>query len=412
MTEQLTAFVKDRMTLGTEPICAFVYDLTALAGHVREVRAALPPGAELFYAVKANVEPEILETLAPLIDGYEVASRGEIKAVRQVAPHARIAMGGPARTEADIRAVLHHRVERLHVESLHQLRLAAYVAEQEGALLSILLRVNPNGGILPGATLRMGGCPTQFGIEEKQIPEAIQLAQSLPALRLEGFHIHAVSNVLDADAHLETVAAYLRLAKGWAESFGIVMKVLNVGGGLGVNYADPEARFPCQDFCTGLEELLRDEAPGFPLQFECGRYLAAYCGHYLAEVVDIKSNHGETFALLRGGTHHFRLPASWGHSHPFYVLPVEGWHLPFPRPGVECAQITIAGELCTPKDILARKTVTARLRVRDVVAFRLAGAYGWHISHHDFLSHPHAERVFLRDGRVLEAGGGGVALYE
>lgn len=393
--EQLTEFVNQRKSRNGAPICAFLYDLSALAGHARAVRSALPAGVELFYAVKANVEPEVLATLAPIVDGFEVASRGEIEAVRQIAPAARIIIGGPARTAADILAVLRHRVERLHVESLHQLRLISHLAQRAGALLPILLRINPNGEGLAAATLRMGGAPTQFGIEQGQVPEAIRLARALPALRLDGFHVHALSNVLDAEAHLGTIAAYLRLVNGWARAFDLVPRVLNVGGGLGVNYAEPQAQFSLEPFAAGLERLLRTEAPAFPLQFEYGRYLAAFCGHYLTEVVDIKHNHGEAFAVLRGGTHHFRLPASWGHSHPFHVLPVQDWPYPFPRPEIKDAVVTLAGELCTPKDILARHASVKRLRVGDVIAFQLAGAYGWHISHHDFLSHPHAELVFL-----------------
>lgn len=396
--EQLAAFVKQRKSRDGAPICAFLYDLSALAGHARAVRRALPTGAQLFYAVKANAEPAVLTALAPIVDGFEVASRGEIEAVRQVAGQARIIMGGPMRTAADILAVLRHRVERLHVESLHQLRLISHIAQGEGAVLPILLRVNPSGRGLADATLRMGGAPTQFGIEQRQVPEAIRLARALPALRLDGFHIHAQSNVLDAAAHLKTIAAYLRLVDGWADASDIMPRVLNVGGGLGVNYADPQAQFPLERFADGLEQLLRTEAPVFPLQFECGRYLAAFCGHYLAEVMDIKHNHGEAFALLRGGTHHFRLPASWNHSHPFHVLPVQDWPYPFPRPGIENTAVTLAGELCTPKDVLARKVPVKQLRVGDVIAFQLAGAYGWHISHHDFLSHPHAELVFLQGG--------------
>ena len=74
--------------------------------------------------------------------------------------------------------------------------------------------------------------------------------------------------------------------------------------------------------------------PGVRLVFELGRYLAADAGWYAAEVLDLKRNHGRWFAVLRGGTHHFRLPAAWGYSHPFTVVPVEGWPRPYDRPEV------------------------------------------------------------------------------
>jgi len=98
---------------------------------------------------------------------------------------------------------------------------------------------------------------------------------------------------------------------------------------------------------------------------------------------------------LRGGSHHFRLPVSWQHNHPFVILARDAWPYPFSRPGVHDAPVTLCGELCTPKDVLARDVHVDDLRAGDCVAFSLAGAYGWHISHHDFLSHPHPERVYL-----------------
>ena len=117
--------------------------------------------------------------------------------------------------------------------------------------------------------------------------------------------------------------------------------------------------------------------------------LVATTGYYAAEVIDVKQTHGRHFAVLRGGTHRFRLPAAWGYSHPFAVLPVEQWRYPFARPELGSVRVDVVGELCTPRDVLARQVWVDRLRVADVVVFPLAGAYGWEISHHDFLSHLH-----------------------
>ena len=122
--------------------------------------------------------------------------------------------------------------------------------------------------------------------------------------------------------------------------------------------------------------------------------MAAF-GAYVTEVLDVKTNHGACFAVVRGGTHHFRLPASWGHSHPFTVIPVEDWPYPLPRPEVRGGPVTVAGELCSPKDVLARDVAVDRLRAGDLLWFHHAGAYGWSISHHDFLHHPHPRRLFL-----------------
>jgi len=121
--------------------------------------------------------------------------------------------------------------------------------------------------------------------------------------------------------------------------------------------------------------------------FELGRYLAADAGWYAAEVLDLKRR----FAVLRGGTHHFRLPAAWGYSHPFEVLRMP-WTEPLPdRPSVRNAAVDAVGELCTPRDVLTRGQPVAELRVGDVLVFARTGAYGWEVSHHDFLRHPHPQ---------------------
>ncbi len=112
-------------------------------------------------------------------------------------------------------------------------------------------------------------------------------------------------------------------------------------------------------------------------------------------MVDLKRTHGRWFAVLRGGTHHFRLPAAWRYSHPFEVLPVEQWPHPYPRPEVRDVAVDAVGELCTPRDVLTREQRVDRLRVGDVLVFGNAGGYGWDISHHEFLRHPHPQMLVV-----------------
>jgi diaminopimelate decarboxylase len=184
---------------------------------------------------------------------------------------------------------------------------------------------------------------------------------------------------------------------GWEREFGLRCEVVNVGGGIGVNYSDLDVQFDWAGFTRGLRELVDKTFPAYwrEIDFECGRFLVAGCGSYAVEVLDVKRNHGSVYALVRGGTHHFRLPASWQHSHPFTVLPVERWSYSAPRPESRGEPVTVAGELCTPKDVLAHEVAVHRVRAGDVLVFQHAGAYGWEISHQDFLSHPHPEQVFL-----------------
>lgn len=378
------------------PVCLYAYDLAALAGHVRRVVDALPPRCRMFYAMKANSAAPVLRTLAPLVAGFEVASGGELAKAREADPDAVVLFGGPAKTEAEIGDALRAGVRRIHVESLLELHRISVAAIRLGVSAEVLLRVNLTGPF-PPATLAMAGKPTQFGIDETALPAAVGAATSLPGLRFAGFHLHSLSNNLSAQAHLELLDLYRRTVIRWEREFGITCEVLNVGGGIGVNYADLDAQFDWAAFTAGLRTLVEETFPAHwrEIDFECGRYLVAASGRYATEVLDLKRNHGQHYALVRGGTHHFRLPASWQHSHPFTVLPVARWDQPFPRPALADEPITVVGELCTPKDVLATGVVVPEIRVGDVLSFSHAGAYGWEISHHGFLSHPEPEQLFF-----------------
>lgn len=396
MNDALTTLILNRPD-DSEPVCLYGYDLDQLTEHVGRIINALPDRCRMFYAMKANSAEPLLRALAPLVAGFEVASGGELAKARTVNQHIPLIIGGPAKTELEIAQALTQRVTRFHAESVLELHRISAVADRAGRVADVLLRVNLTGPF-PAATLSMAGRPTQFGIDETILPEAVETARRLPHLRLVGFHLHSLSNNLSADAHLELLDLYRRKVTGWEREFTLACEVVNVGGGIGVNYADPAEQFDWQSFTRGLDRLVERSFPPHwrEIDFECGRFLVAACGYYAVEVLDIKRNHGATYLVVRGGTHHFRLPASWQHSHPFAIVAVDRWPLPCPRPEVRDQPVTVVGELCTPKDILARDVVVPRVRAGDVLVFHHAGAYGWEISHHDFLSHPHPEHVFLR----------------
>jgi diaminopimelate decarboxylase len=370
ITPTVAAHARD---LADDQLPAYVYDLTALRAHARAIRAALPSEVEYYYAAKANPDQPLLRVLADVVDGFEVASGGELAHVSAAVPGARLAFGGPAKTDAELVAAVRAGVHRVHVESTHELRRLAALTEH-GA--HILLRVNlplPVGSV----ALAMGGRPSQFGLDPADLPECLDILRHNENLTCHGIHAHLASG-LAAPAQLDLAGAVVR----WARRLG--MTEVGIGGGMAVDYGDPGTRFDWRMFGAGLREL----ADGVRLRVEPGRAVTAYCGWYVAPVVDVKRSHGKAFALIGGGTHHLRTPATKGHDQPLDVLPVPGWHRPWPRPGIEGERVTVAGQLCTPKDILARDVPVARLRVGDRVAFGMAGAYAWHISHHDFLMHP------------------------
>jgi diaminopimelate decarboxylase len=368
------------------PVCAYVYDTGALRARAGAVRAALPPGATLLYAVKANGHPDVVATLAAAVDGLEVASGGELALAVQ-AGAGRIAFSGPAKTVHELAAAVVAGAT-VNVESVLELRRLVRVAA--GRPVRVALRVN-RASPGPAGSHRMTGTATAFGIDEHDLGPVVALARQAANLDLIGFHLHAVSNNLDAPAHVAFVREAVAWSRAAADRFGVDLREVNVGGGFGVSY-DTGARFDL----GALSEL---PGGGVPLVFELGRYLAADAGWYAAEVLDLKRTHGRWFAVLRGGTHHFRLPAAWRYSHPFHVLampPVEDVDLEdVELPEVHDVEVDAVGELCTPRDVLCRAQRVDRLRVGDVLVFARAGAYGWDISHHEFLRHPYPEMIIL-----------------
>lgn len=383
----IPARVRAALAAQPHPVCAYVYHRATLRAVAGRLRAALPAGARLLYAVKANSHPGVVAALAAVVDGVEVASGGELALARR-AGAATLAFSGPAKTDAELAAAVAAGAV-VHVESALELRRLALVTAGRragGRPARIALRVN-RADAGPAGSHRMTGAPTPFGVDEADLAEVVPLAHGLPTVDLLGFHLHAVSNSMDAADY----AGFVNTAADWsgraAAEHGIRLRYVNVGGGFGVDHTGG-AGFDLAAFRDAVADLPARLPAGVRLVFEPGRLLAAQAGWYATEVLDLKRTHGRWFAVLRGGTHHFRLPAAWGYSHPFTVLPVDRWRYPFDRPEVRDCLVDAVGELCTPRDVLARDQPVTRLRVGDVLVFGCTGAYGWDISHHRFLRHP------------------------
>jgi diaminopimelate decarboxylase len=377
----------ERLGGETAALPAYVYDLDGLTAHVADVRAALPPGVELYYAVKANPDAAVLRAVAAHADGLEVSSGGELRHVRAVVPGSPLALSGPGKTSGELADAVGAGAI-VHVESPHELHQLAAVARDLGRVADVLLRVNLETGATGPAgeaeVLRMGGQPGPFGMEGLLLGGCARLCHTDPGLRLRGLHAHLASG-LGADELLATAARVLDFGRRWCAAHGVVSPVFNVGGGMAVDYSRPGTLFDWHRYGQGLAALSR---PGETLRVEPGRALTAYCGWYVARVLDVKRSYGETFAIVAGGTHHLRTPAAKGHDQPFAVIPVQDWAAPWPRPGAGGEPVTVTGQLCTPKDVLARRVHAGDLRAGDLLAFGMAGAYAWNISHHDFLMHP------------------------
>ncbi|GAA2094823.1 alanine racemase [Actinomadura alba] len=356
--------------LELERFPAYVYDLAGLGEHAAAIRTALP-NVEIFYAAKANPDPPILAALEPYVDGIEVSSGGELAHVARALPGARLAFGGPGKTDEELELALRTGVHRIHVESPRELERLAAIARRLGHEPGVLLRANLDVTVA-GAALTMDG---PFGMDDAAIARCLELLPRMPWVRPYGVHAHLASG-LAAPVMLELAGRIVR----WADRMDAAE--VNLGGGMAVDYRAPGERFDWAAYGAGLARLAAD---GRALRVEPGRAVAAYHGWYVTDVLEVKHTRDAAFAVLRGGTHHLRTPAAKGHDQPFAVLP--RWGAAEPDGGPP-GTATLVGQLCTPKDVFARAVPVGRLREGDLVAFGMAGAYAWNISHHGFLMHP------------------------
>ena len=361
---------------------AYVHDLAGLRGHAAAVRAAMAGRAEVYYAVKANPDPEILRALRPHVDGFEVASGGELTRVRELAPDAPVAFSGPGKTDAELALALELGVDRLHVESPGELaRLTRLLAA--GDRMDILLRANPG---LPGEDLRQAAA-SPFGMDPEGLAVCARLLRDAPRIRPRGIHTHLTWAQHDAPAMADLAARVVSWALPWLRAHlpEVTEPELDLGGGMGVDYRAPRTVFDWSAYGAALAALAALADGRARLRIEPGRSLTAYHGWYVTDVLDVKRTHGRHYAVLRGGTHHLRTPVARGHDQPCTVVHRAG------GAGLTGA-VTLVGQLCTPRDVLARDVPVTDLRTGDLIVFELAGAYAWNLSHHDFLMHP--EPVF------------------
>lgn len=404
MKLKINHFIHEVQSKSTDPVCAYVYDLVGMQTHVRNMLKTMPKQTHLFYALKANPDKKVIQALLPLVEGFEVASMGELIKVREVSKTVPILFGGPGKKDAELELALKENVTYLHVESLLELQKIMMIASKRKQHIDILLRINLRTKTLPKTNISMGGRPSQFGLDEQLIDQAVSLLkqENNTHVHLSGFHFHSLSNNTDAKLHVKMIDHYFQKVKQWQHMYGLNIKVINAGGGFGVSY-DGTPGFDWQLFIALLAESETVQNIGdSKLFFEPGRFIVADYGYYAAEVIDLKMSAGQCFAVLRGGTHHNRLPASWGHNHPFSVFQTHSWSYPFARPEINNTNVTIVGELCTPKDRLHEHAKVERLRTGDVVIFEKSGAYCWTISHHDFLGHPHPNFYYLMEGSHYE----------
>ena len=368
----------------------FVYDTRMIADQVTRFRAAVPNELSLHYAVKANPYGPLLETMANLVDGFDVASAGELGRVAHLGLP--ISFAGPGKRDQELETAIRAGVT-LNLESEGEADRVLAICKREGLTARLAVRVNPPFG-LKGSGQKMGGLPSQFGVDHDRAPALVRRIVEAGA-EWRGLHIFAGSQALHAEALIDLQRETIALAASICEEAGESAPHVNLGGGFGIPYFAKDQPLDIEAVGTALAKSLAERPKilaSTKFSIELGRWLVGEAGVYLTRIVDRKESRGKTFLVTDGGLHH-QLAASGNFGQLLrrnYPVAIASCF------GVEPEEeVTITGCLCTPLDLLADEAMLPRADAGDLVAIFCAGAYGLTASPNSFLSQPMAREVIV-----------------
>jgi diaminopimelate decarboxylase len=378
--------------IGSTPF--YAYDRRLITERVARLRAALPDTVALHYAVKANPMPAVVQHLAGLVDGFDVASALEMNVALDTGMAAdRIGFAGPGKTADEITRAVAAGIT-IEIESPTEMRRIADAGEHLGVRPRVAIRVNPDFQ-MKGSGMRMGGGPSQFGVDAELVPAVLGELAGLD-LDFLGFHIFSGSQNLNADVLVETQQQTVALAVGLAEHAPGPLRYLNIGGGFGIPYFPNDRPLDLDLVGDRLGNVLAGPTGAAlgdaTVVVELGRYMVGEAGIYVSRVVDRKESRGQTFLVTDGGLHH-HLAASGNFGQVIrrnYPVAVADRMAEAPA---ETA--SVVGCLCTPLDLLADRVELPRADIGDLVVVFQSGAYGLTASPTAFLGHPAPVEVLV-----------------
>ncbi|HHJ81208.1 MAG TPA: pyridoxal-dependent decarboxylase, exosortase A system-associated, partial [Candidatus Tenderia electrophaga] len=352
----------------------YVYDREIINRRVAYLRNSFPNDLHLHYAIKANSMPALVQHMATLIDGFDLASAGEMQiALDTPMPTDKISFAGPGKRPEELEAAVAAGIV-INMESDTEMQRITDIAQRSGIRPKVAIRVNPDFE-LKSSGMKMGGGPKQFGIDAELVPAMLNELKQRD-LEFYGFHIFSGSQNLKADAIMETHEKTFALAQQLAEHAPSPVKLLNIGGGLGIPYFPGDDHLDLKPIGENLDRLLpgvKANLPEAEIVTELGRYLVGEAGLYICRIIDRKVSRGETFLITDGGMHH-HLAASGNFGQ--FVRKNYPVVIANKVKGEIRETVNIVGPLCTPLDILADKMELSKADIGDLVAVYQSGAYG------------------------------------
>ncbi|MEO6255727.1 MAG: alanine racemase [Sphingomicrobium sp.] len=371
----------------------FVYDNNIAGAQVARFRAAMPDGLGLYYVVRANPYGPLLRFLARYVDGFGIASGGELQQLRDAGvEHLPINFSGPAKRDAEIEAAITAGVT-INVDSESEVARVLELGGQIGTQPKMAVRVNPPFQINSEGD-KIAGLASPFGIDVERASAVVQEVIAAGA-DWRGLHISAGSQILSAAALIEAQRATIALAAEIANAAGSFPPEVNLGGGFGIPCFDGEQPLEVEAIGAALTDMLPkvpDPLANTRFGIELGRWLVGEAGVYLTRIVDRKQSGGRTFLITDGGLHHmFAASGNFGQQkRRNFPVGIAGRFGSAPD-----EEVTVTGCLDTPLDLLADDVSLPHAEPGDLVAIFCAGAYGLSVSPQAFQGHAPAREMLV-----------------
>lgn len=348
----------------------YTYDTQLLQQTLAAIRDAIAdaPHFHVHYAVKACATPSILRLIAAAGLGADCVSGGEVERAADCgfAP-ADIVFAGVGKSDQEINTALRLGISCFNVESLPELEVINELAAAQGTVANVAFRINPNVDAHTHAKITTGLNENKFGLAMKDMLPAIRRAQELPAVKYVGLHFHIGSQITELEP-FENLVQRVNELQNVLDAENIQTEWINVGGGLGVNYAQPEEE-PIPDF-AGYFRVFKEKLalrPGQQVHFELGRAVVAQCGSLISRVLYVKHGHEKDFVIVDAGMTDLMRPALYGSTH-------EARNLSHPEAPI--ARFDIVGPICESSDVFLSDYNLPSPQRGDLIAFKSAGAYG------------------------------------
>jgi len=347
----------------------YYYDTELLRQTLRTINdeAGRHENFVVHYAVKANANPKILRFIREAGLGADCVSGGEIEAsIKAGFPCNKIVYAGVGKSDWEINLGLDNDIFCFNVESIPELEVINELAAAKGKTARVAFRLNPNVGAHTHANITTGLAENKFGIAMDDMLKVIEEARSMKNVRFVGLHFHIGSQILDM-GDFEALCNRVNELQAKLDSQRIRVEHINVGGGLGIDYAHPN-RVPLPDFKAYFNTYAKKLKlrPGQTLHFELGRAVVAQCGSLITRTLYIKKGAVKQFAIVDAGFTDLIRPALYQAYHKIENITSEE----------PLETYDVVGPICESTDVFAKQVDINRAHRGDLLAIRSAGAYG------------------------------------